>query len=55
MRDNYRFRHSRGAKPAHEKTVLQGQTAASDKQIDQLVHELCGLAGEEIAIVKRGR
>jgi RNA polymerase-binding transcription factor DksA len=30
------------------------QVAATDKQIDQLVYELCGLTDEEIGTVKGG-
>jgi type I restriction-modification system DNA methylase subunit len=41
------------AKTDHEKTVLQRQIEATDKQIDQLVYELYGLTEEEIAIVEK--
>jgi hypothetical protein len=36
----------------HEKTALQRQIDAVDKQIDQLVYELYGLTEEEIGIVE---
>lgn len=38
------------AKTDHEKTSLQRQIEATDKQIDQLVYELYGLTEEEIRI-----
>ncbi|MBN1683916.1 MAG: Eco57I restriction-modification methylase domain-containing protein, partial [Gammaproteobacteria bacterium] len=40
-------------KTAHEKTVLQRQIAATDRQIDQLVYQLYGLTEEEIEIVEQ--
>jgi hypothetical protein len=40
------------AKTEHEKTVIQRQIEATDKQIDQLVYELYGLTEEEIKIVE---
>jgi hypothetical protein len=40
------------AKTDHEKTSLQRQIDAIDKQIDQLVYELYGLTEEEIGIVE---
>jgi len=40
------------AKTAHQKTVLQRQIEATDRQIDGLVYELYGLTDEEIAIVE---
>jgi hypothetical protein len=40
------------AKTEHEKTALQRQIDAMDKQIDQLVYELYGLREEEIKIVE---
>ena len=40
------------AETAHQKTVLQRQIEATDRQIDQLVYELYGLSEEEIAIVE---
>ncbi len=39
-------------KTPHEKTALQNQIAATDRQIDRLVYELYGLTDEEIAIVE---
>jgi hypothetical protein len=39
-------------KTAHEKTILQRQIDATDKQIDNLVYELYGLTDEEIMIVE---
>ena len=40
------------AKTSHEKTAIQRQIDATDKQIDQLVYELYGLTEEEIKIVE---
>jgi len=40
------------AKTAHDKTVLQRQIDAMDRQIDQLVYELYGLTDDEIRIVE---
>ncbi|MDP2829992.1 MAG: TaqI-like C-terminal specificity domain-containing protein [Sulfuricellaceae bacterium] len=40
------------ANTAHDKTLIQRQIGASDKQIDRLVYELYGLTAEEIAIVE---
>ncbi|MEK6743472.1 MAG: N-6 DNA methylase [Nitrospirota bacterium] len=40
------------AKTDHEKTALQRQIDATDRQIDQLVYELYGLTEEEIKIVE---
>lgn len=40
------------AKTDHEKTALQRQTDAIDRQIDQLVYELYGLTEKEIRIVE---
>lgn len=40
------------AKTPQEKTVLQRQIIATDKQIDQLVYTLYGLTPEEIALVE---
>jgi hypothetical protein len=40
------------ANTGHEKTALQRQIDATDRQIDQLVYELYGLTDEEIAIVE---
>ena len=39
-------------KTSHEKTFLQRQIEATDKQIDRLVYELYGLTEEEIKIVE---
>jgi len=39
-------------KTSHEKTAIQRQIDATDKQIDQLVYELYSLADEEIKIVE---
>ena len=38
---------------SHEKTVLERQIQATDRQIDDLVYELYGLTDEEIAIVEK--
>lgn len=38
--------------PAVEKTVIERQIAATDRQIDRLVYELYGLTDEEIAVVE---
>lgn len=40
------------AKTDHEKTALQRQIEATDKQIDKLVYEVYGLTEEEIGIVE---
>jgi hypothetical protein len=40
------------AKIQREKTVIQHQIDATDRQIDRLVYELYGLSDEEIAIVE---
>jgi len=40
------------ARTAHEKTLLERQIAATDRQIDQLVYELYGLSEAEIALVE---
>jgi hypothetical protein len=40
------------AKTDHDKTALQRQIDATDKQIDQLVYQLYGLTDEEIGIVE---
>jgi hypothetical protein len=42
------------AKTPHEKTVLEAQIAATDRQIDQLVYELYELTDAEIKIVEGG-
>ncbi len=41
------------AKIERERTVIGHQISATDKQIDNLVYELYGLTGEEIAIVEQ--
>lgn len=43
----------KNAKTPHEKTTLDRQIAATDRQIDQLVYELYGLTEEEIRIVEK--
>lgn len=40
------------SKTDHEKTALQRQIEATDRQIEQLVYELYGLTEEEIRIVE---
>ena len=40
------------AKTAHEKTALQRQIDATNRQIDNLVYELYGLTDDEIKIVE---
>ena len=39
-------------KGEHERTLLQRQIEATDRQIDTLVYELYGLTEEEIKIVE---
>ncbi len=39
-------------KTPHDKTLLQRQIAATDREIDRLVYELYDLTAEEIAIVE---
>jgi cell division protein FtsB len=41
------------AKTAHDKTALQRQIAATDRQVDRLVYGLYNLTDEEIKIVER--
>lgn len=41
-----------GAKPPHDQAMLQGQIAATDRQIDRLVYDLYGLTEEEIRIIE---
>jgi hypothetical protein len=43
------------AKTEHEKTAIDRQIAATDKQIDALVYELYGLTEKEIRIVEGER
>jgi len=40
------------AKTPNDKTLLQRQIAATDKEIDRLVYDLYGLTEDEIAIVE---
>jgi hypothetical protein len=40
------------AKTSQEKTIIQRQIEATDRQIDRLVYELYGLTEEEIRIVE---
>jgi hypothetical protein len=40
------------ARTAHDKTILQRQIAATDRQIDRLVYELYELTEEDIKIVE---
>jgi hypothetical protein len=42
------------AKTPHEQESLRRQVAATDNQIDALVHELYGLSEDEIRIVEGG-
>jgi hypothetical protein len=42
----------RSTKTGHDKTLLQRQIAATDREIDRLVYELYGLTDEEIKIVE---
>lgn len=41
-----------GAKTAHERTVIERDIGATDRQIDRLVYDLYGLTEEEIAVVE---
>ncbi len=43
------------ARISQEKTVIQRQIDATDRQIDRLVYELYGLTEEEIQVVEEGR
>jgi hypothetical protein len=47
-------RWGRNVKTDNERTLLQRQIAATDRQIDQLVYELYGLTDEEVRIVEEG-
>lgn len=40
------------AKTAHDRTLIQRQIDATDRQIDALAYELYGLSDEEIRIVE---
>jgi hypothetical protein len=42
------------AKSPPDRSALQAQLAATDRQIDQLVYELYGLTDDEIRIVEEG-
>ena len=42
------------AKTGRDKTVLQRQIDATDRQIDRLVYELYALTDEEMGIVEEG-
>ncbi|MCK4306477.1 MAG: hypothetical protein KAY24_19705 [Candidatus Eisenbacteria sp.] len=46
-------RRLHAAKTDHEKSLIQRQIDATDKQIDQLVYELYGLTDEEIKLVEQ--
>ena len=48
--------HERSAEARieRERTVIQYQIDATDRQIDRLVYELYGLTEEEIAVVEEG-
>jgi|Deesub1362A_J573_1020465.scaffolds.fasta_scaffold11560_3 hypothetical protein len=48
------FANMSAAKTSHEKTAIQRQIDATDKQIHQSVYELYGLTGEEIKIGEEG-
>jgi len=45
-------KHLQAAKTDHEKSLIQRQIDATDKQIGQLVYELYGLTNGEIRIVE---
>jgi hypothetical protein len=45
-------KHLLAAKTGNERTILQRQIDATDRQIDRLVYDLYGLTGEEIKIVE---
>lgn len=47
-------KQSASAKTDHDKTIIQRQIDATDRQIDKLVYELYGLTEEEIKIVEEG-
>jgi len=42
------------AKTDHERTLLERQISATDREIDRFVYELYGLTEEEIRIVEGG-
>ena len=41
------------AQTQHEKTILQRQIEVTDRQIDQLVYELCELTDKEICLIEK--
>lgn len=41
-----------GGHAGHDKTLVERQVAAADREIDTLVYELYGLTDKEIAIVE---
>jgi hypothetical protein len=43
---------ARSARTDQERTILERQIEATDRQIDKLVYELYGLTEDEIAIVE---
>ena len=45
-------KHLLAARTDHDKTLLQRQIVATDREIDRLVYELYGLTDDEIAIVE---
>lgn len=45
-------KHLASTKGEHDRTLLQRQIEATDRQIDALVYELYGLTKEEIRIVE---
>jgi hypothetical protein len=44
--------HRQAARTPHERTAVERQSAALDREIDRLVYELYGLTDEEIRIVE---
>ncbi len=48
------YKQLASAKTDHDKTAIQRQIDATDRQVDQLVYELYGLTEEEIKIVEGG-
>ena len=47
-----KYKRLQAVNTEHERSVLQGQIAATDEEIDHLVYELYELTDEEIAIVE---
>lgn len=45
---------SNSARTPHDKATLRVQVTATDRQIDRLAYELCGLTEEEIRMVEEG-